>query len=80
MMGGMETLMTQNKKIPHDCERSHTGVVLREHNKDMVIVAQHKGFDKGGGTLCLKKFKRAFAFLEADTKNWPRLLIVWGYQ
>jgi len=39
--------MKRNKKIPHDCERSHTGPVLKEHNKDMVIVAQQKGFDKG---------------------------------
>lgn len=40
-------LTARNKKIPHDCERSHTGVVLGEHNKDTVIIAQHKGFDKG---------------------------------
>lgn len=45
----METLMAWNKKVPHDCERSHTGVVLREHNKDMVIIAQQKRFDKGVG-------------------------------
>lgn len=37
----------KNKKIPHDCERSHTGYVLREHNKDMFILAQRNGFGKG---------------------------------
>lgn len=43
----METMMAWNIKIPHDCERSHTGNVLKGHNKDMIIVAQKKGFDKG---------------------------------
>lgn len=37
----------KNKKIPHDCKCSHTGYVLREHNKDMLIIAQCAGFDKG---------------------------------
>lgn len=37
----------RNKKIPHGCERSHTGYVLREHNKDMLIIAQCAGFGKG---------------------------------
>lgn len=40
--------MRRNKKIPHDCERSHTGYVLREHNKDMLILTQRNRFDKGG--------------------------------
>lgn len=40
--------MRRNKKIPHDCERSHTGYVLREHNKDMLMIAQCTEFDKGG--------------------------------
>lgn len=39
--------MRRNKKIPHDCERSHTGYVLREHNKDMLMITQQNGFDKG---------------------------------
>ncbi len=43
----MEALMAQNIKIPHGCGHSHTGVVLRKHTKDMVIVAQQTGFDKG---------------------------------
>ena len=37
----------RNKKIPHDCKRSHTGYVLREHNKDMLILTQRNRFDKG---------------------------------
>ena len=37
----------RNKKIPHDCERSHTGYVLREHNKDMLMITQQNGFGKG---------------------------------
>ncbi len=37
----------RNKKIPHDCERSHTGRVLGEHIEDATIVAQQTGFDKG---------------------------------
>ncbi len=43
----MEALMVQNKKIPHGCGHSHTGRMLKEHNKDMIIVAQQTGFDKG---------------------------------
>ncbi len=39
--------MDRNKKVPHGCERSHTGRVPKEHNKDMIIVTRHKGFDKG---------------------------------
>lgn len=37
----------RNKKIPYDCERSHTGYVLREHNKDMLMITQQNGFGKG---------------------------------
>jgi len=39
--------MTQNIKIPHGCGHSHTGVVLRKHNKNMIIIAQQAEFDKG---------------------------------
>ena len=37
----------EEKKIPHDCEGSHTGSVLREYNKDIFILAQENEFDKG---------------------------------
>ncbi len=37
----------RNKKIPHGCERSHTGYVLREHNKDMLMITHCAGFGKG---------------------------------
>lgn len=37
----------RNKKVPHDCAYSHTGPVLREHNKDMLMITQQNGFDKG---------------------------------
>lgn len=40
--------MARDKKIPHDCERSHTGHVLKEHNENAIIIAQQKGFYKGG--------------------------------
>lgn len=39
--------MRRNKKIPHDCERSHAGPVLKEYNKDMFMITQQNGFDKG---------------------------------
>lgn len=36
------------KKIPHDCERSHTGRLVKDkHNKDILIVALRDKFDKG---------------------------------
>ena len=37
----------REKKIPHDCEGSHTGSVLREYNKDIFILAQENEFGKG---------------------------------
>lgn len=37
----------KEKKIPHDCEGSHTGSVLREYNKDIFILAQENEFGKG---------------------------------
>lgn len=37
----------KEKKIPHDCEGSHTGSVLKEYNKDMFILAQENEFGKG---------------------------------
>lgn len=39
--------MRRNKKVPHDCAYSHTGRVLREHNKNVFILTQQNGFDKG---------------------------------
>ena len=39
--------MRQNKKIPHDCERSHARPVLKEYNKDMLMITQQNGFGKG---------------------------------
>lgn len=37
----------KDKKIPHDCEGSHTGSVLKEYNKDIFILAQENEFGKG---------------------------------